>query len=340
MKKLWNGKNIYSESCMFAGKRQAQLLFAAEKVEKIETPALGIVYEEGRDYIYSPGGKTVTLTENSRIPYISNEILYPEKDLRIYPAKNSNAIGNAVNGGYLLFNNDDYFARNQVEVTYTAKENDFPQLLDSQLSRLPKTRKRIAGNESLNVVLFGDSISQGYNSTKFTNTPPYQPCYMELVCNEIPNSCLHNFAVSGTGIQFARHIYTRLYECKADLVVIAYGMKNFASTKIENFMAELDWIIKEKSAKSYEAEFIIVTPMTGNSEWKFTVPGPDAVYADAMRKYVENSSDSIALADVQCVWKALLERKKFHDLTGNGVNHPNDFGHRVYASVLLELLGI
>lgn len=30
--------------------------------------------------------------------------------------------------------------------------------------------------------------------------------------------------------------------------------------------------------------------------------------------------------------------KDFLAITGNGVNHPNDFGHRVYAQVLLSLL--
>ena len=38
------------------------------------------------------------------------------------------------------------------------------------------------------------------------------------------------------------------------------------------------------------------------------------------------------------VWADLLARKSWHDLTGNGVNHPNDFGHRLYAQVILALL--
>lgn len=34
----------------------------------------------------------------------------------------------------------------------------------------------------------------------------------------------------------------------------------------------------------------------------------------------------------------LLRRKRYLDLSGNGLNHPNDFGHRLYAQVLLHLL--
>jgi hypothetical protein len=46
----------------------------------------------------------------------------------------------------------------------------------------------------------------------------------------------------------------------------------------------------------------------------------------------------VALADLTSIWGELLKRKSFYDLTGNGVNHPNDFGHCVYAETLLALL--
>ncbi len=37
-------------------------------------------------------------------------------------------------------------------------------------------------------------------------------------------------------------------------------------------------------------------------------------------------------------WTEFLKRKQDWDLTGNGVNHPIDFGHRVFAQVLSTLL--
>ena len=46
----------------------------------------------------------------------------------------------------------------------------------------------------------------------------------------------------------------------------------------------------------------------------------------------------VALADMTSMWTEMLKYKKDSDLTGNGVNHPNDFGHRVYAQVLSSLL--
>ena len=340
MKKLWNGNCIYAESCMFVIERQSRLLFNAEKILKVENPATGRIFCEGKDYTYTPGTNIIHLTENSAIPFIPRSVVYPVENLRVYPEKNSNAISNAVNGGYLLFNNENFFALNQVEVTYTATENDFKPELAAQTERLQKVRKKLANGTSLKITLHGDSISEGYNSTEFTNTPPFSPPYMKQVCAALPGEHLFiNHALSGKGINYSRSIRESWINDKPDLMVIAYGMNNYANTPVADFFAELDWIISENSGVSPETEYIIVSPMTGNPEWKFTRPGNDLVYGNAFREYVSSKAENIALADVQKVWLKLLERKGFYDLSGNGVNHPNDFGHRVYASVILELLG-
>jgi hypothetical protein len=34
-----------------------------------------------------------------------------------------------------------------------------------------------------------------------------------------------------------------------------------------------------------------------------------------------------------------MKKKRFSDLSGNNVNHPNDFSHRVYAQVIVQLFG-
>lgn len=44
------------------------------------------------------------------------------------------------------------------------------------------------------------------------------------------------------------------------------------------------------------------------------------------------------VADLTSIWNGFLELKHEWDQTGNGVNHPNDFGHRIYAQVITTLL--
>ncbi len=58
-------------------------------------------------------------------------------------------------------------------------------------------------------------------------------------------------------------------------------------------------------------------------------------YRDALASLC---GDGIVLADLTAIWTEMLKRKRDCDLTGNGVNHPSDFGHRLYAQVILALL--
>ena len=48
---------------------------------------------------------------------------------------------------------------------------------------------------------------------------------------------------------------------------------------------------------------------------------------------------NVILADITTLWEKLLTRKNFADLSGNNVNHPNDFGHRLYTEVLFTIFG-
>jgi hypothetical protein len=84
-----------------------------------------------------------------------------------------------------------------------------------------------------------------------------------------------------------------------------------------------------------DCEFILVAGMIGNPDWVALTQQKFPAFRDALRK-LEGSG--VAVADVTSLWADLLKRKTFHDLTGNGVNHPNDFAHKVYADVILKLL--
>ncbi|MBM4074589.1 MAG: VCBS repeat-containing protein [Planctomycetes bacterium] len=75
--------------------------------------------------------------------------------------------------------------------------------------------------------------------------------------------------------------------------------------------------------------------MLGNRDWIRLRAESFPEYRDALKKL---TGPGIALADVTSVWEEFLKLKKDWDQTGNGVNHPNDFGHRVYAHVIQTLL--
>jgi lysophospholipase L1-like esterase len=121
-----------------------------------------------------------------------------------------------------------------------------------------------------------------------------------------------------------------------DLVILGFG-GNDATRKIsgEDFRRNMQTVIDTIRKTAPNADFILIATMTANPDW----PESDAdlchQYRDAL---FELAGPGVAVADEFSMWQELVQRKKFLDLTANGINHPNDFGHRVYAQVVLQLL--
>jgi hypothetical protein len=88
-------------------------------------------------------------------------------------------------------------------------------------------------------------------------------------------------------------------------------------------------------AKNEKAEFILVASMLANPQWDNMPMDEFPKYRDALAGLCGNG---VALADATSLWADLFQHKNYHDLTGNGVNHANDYGHRLYTQVILSLL--
>ena len=112
-------------------------------------------------------------------------------------------------------------------------------------------------------------------------------------------------------------------------------MKASASRYAEDYKAKKKEMIEGIRKGLPASEFILVASMLGNRDWTRLKHDVFPQYRDALKSL---RKPGIALADLTAIWTEVLELKKDWDQTGNGVNHPNDFGHRIYAQVILELL--
>ena len=340
MERLWRNGIVHNESGMFAGKSRIDLMFPAESITQVSLHNSGDIFEADEDFCHTPGDNFITRTENSRIPYLPPAALRPGgENVKLFPAEGANAINNAVDGGNLIFNNEDFFAANQVDISYNCISTDFDSGLDFQTEKLPAFRKKLAACEPLKITVIGDSISEGYNATKFVNVPPFAPCYMEqaaMVLGE--NVSLCNRAIRGTGIHQVSNIEADYLADAPDLLVIAYGMNNFFRMPVDEFISRMQELISGCHAVNPNTEYLLVSSMSGNPNWTPTASESHMLYAEKMRDFAAGSDNHTALADVHKIWNKFLERKDFYDMTGNGVNHPNDYGHRIYTSVVLEVL--
>ncbi len=334
---------IQGETGMFAGKDYVRLLFPVQQLQAVYNSSTGEHFAAGRDYLLSRDARQLWLTKASRIPHILTAELHPSPEKCVfYPAPNHNAICGGVDGGPLLFNNESYFARQQIEIDYTTTECDFP-LLPVFPERLQQSKDRLRNPKSeCKIVCLGDSITDGYNASQRLNFPPYQPCYAELLGQRLGACCkgkisLRNLGVNGSSSLAALETPECWLSEQPDLLFIAYGMNDLRRMSASEFADVIRRIIRLAETVNPSIECLLITSMPGNQLWANTPPAATQAFAAALRALADQEPN-VAVAEVHSVWQELLRRKSFYDLTGNGVNHPNDFGHRIYAETILASL--
>jgi acyl-CoA thioesterase I len=315
-----------------------KLLFKPTEVLSISTSTRDTKFEPGKDFLVDLAAGTISLPPGSRIPVTTQEHLYPlmTSDL----PKSARKSGDRTRG--IFFSEGSVYHKLQVEVTYRFEPGQWKGPTPKYAGdSLPKTIAKLHAQQPIKLLLLGDSISAGGNASLLSNTPPYCPAYGELVAQSLESHfhskvTLVNKAVDGTtskdGLSLAKE---GVGKEKPDLVIIAYGMNDvYRRHDAAKFKANILGIINQIRTDAPDAEFILVAPMLQNVERGIPMDN-FPLYRDALR---ELCGPGVALADLTSIWTELLKHKTYYDLTGNGLNHPNDFGHCVYAQTLLALL--
>ena len=326
---IWASASVQNEPLLFIeenGVATAELLFTPAVGLRITHPDLLSAYHADRDYIWRQGSKRVTLTVSSRIPFKTAGQMLPPK-------------GSPNMFGAVLHSEGHYFHDLQVQATYTTAEKWQGPVPVAETDKLKKTIAKLKAKQPVSLVALGDSITAGLNASgmKDVNTPPYQPGYPLLVANTLQERfgvavSILNLGQSGSVSSAALSLLDKVAKEKPDVVMVAYGMNHGESgDEHEKRMA----IVLEGVKRAVpNAEVVLVASMSGNPIM-FPLARFEA-YRDALKKL---EGPGVAVADVTSVWAELMKHKKFHELSGNNVNHPNDFTHRIYAQVIVQLFG-
>lgn len=337
---FWKSATMRGESLLFVAESSAKLpvaklLFPPLKVLKIQNASLAMEFVEGRDYTWKPGEPTITLPKGSTIPFRTPaDLIRPPKSQR-------HALTRRDGKGEILFGGGHEYHDMQVTVTYghaaEAWKGGNPAIGGAYLVHV---RGKLDRREPVTIALLGDSISTGCNASGWAGAAPFQPPWQDLVRDRLTATSgakvmLHNHSVGGTSSAWGLKNIGKVIADKPDLVILAFGMNDSAGVPADRYSANIRGMIDAVRNELPAAEFILVAPMLGNAEWVTLKQELFPAYRDALRSL---TGQGVAMADLTSVWGEMLRHKADHDLTGNGVNHPNDFGHRVYAQVVLSLL--
>jgi acyl-CoA thioesterase I len=322
-----------------ADRPRGRLLFKPTEVLSVTNGTCDLKFEPGKDFTVDLEGGTISVPSGSRIPVTAREHLYPlmTSDLPKIARKS----GDRTRG--IFFDEGAAYHKLQTEVTYRYQPGQWNGPTPKYAGDLlPKTVAKLLKRQPVKLVLCGDSISLGANASLRTKAPPGCPPFGELTAMALEKHfgskvTLINQAIDGTtssdGLQQAKE--GKIDEHRPDLFIIAFGMNDvYYGRDPAKFKANIRGMLERVRADAPNTEFILVSPMLANAERGIPLEKL-WLYRDAL---AELAGPGVALADLTSMWGELLKRKSFYDLTGNGVNHPNDFGHCVYAETLLALL--
>jgi acyl-CoA thioesterase I len=339
---FWRSGRVHGESLLFVEPAPGQpatcsLMVPPSGPVFLESATGDVEYEEASDFIVDNAHGRVMLTPGSRIATTTIAELRPSIDpdgsgfLRVR--------GDA--DAFLFADDTGFFHRRQVAASYAF---DLPRWTGWTPvfagANLPRTIERLRRREPLMLCIVGDSISEGYSASGFMGLPPHQPPYGSLVVAGLERAygspvTLRNLATAGWTSDDGVYAIDAAAAQAPDLVIVAFGMNDAGYAAPPDYAANIRTIIETIRRTTPDAEFVLVSSMLPNPEWRYPLMERFAGYRDAL---ADLCGPGTVLADVTRLWTDLMTRKTPYDLTGNGLNHPNDFGHRLYADVVLSLL--
>ena len=315
---------------------KARLFFAPKKIEAAYTYRSGekVFLEEGKDFKIS--GDTVEFLRGGKVREIPYSKIYSDKQDDLKKLGGCFFFQNL--GKYAFFAEGVWFHQRQVFFDYSYDgQSDF--ILQKRAPKsLEKTMRLLESGKPVKIVLYGDSISAGADATFRNDFPPFSPTWAQIVEKSLrktygKNVKLVNRALGGTTIGWGeRNLENLVLPDKPDLVILAFGMNDVCKPEVRREM--LEKMMGKVRAKNQNAEFIIVSSMRANPLWIKRMEIQDK-YPDIDKSL---ASQSVAVANVRAAHDALLEKKRYIDMTGNNVNHPNKFLINVYAQTILKLL--
>ncbi len=334
LKPFWKSKIMYNESVMMVSKDgkqpESRLLFKPRRILSVSNSGLDTVYKEHVDWEYKDG--RIVLLPGSKAVFMTDSQLNADSAKKFFPKKG---------GGRVLHQEGDFFHQHQLAVTYKHRRNEWKGLIPVfKPDALPVTIDALRNKKPVRILLYGDSIAAGANSSGRAGADPKLPDWGTLVVEKLKrhyqgNINFTNTAVGGKTSKWGLEtIKENVIAHSPDLVILAFGM-NDGTGKLDpqKFKDNISGMISQVRESNKNAEFILIATMLPNPESLFEGTQPE--FAKVLDELV---APGITMVDMSAVHRELLKHKSYQDMTGNNINHPNDFLIRWYAQEILGVL--
>lgn len=229
-----------------------------------------------------------------------------------------------------------------VEAEYSVEPKNGSVPVATEL--LPKTWAKIQSSETLKIIAWGDSVTDGGQ----TSTPAmvYQNQFLDIFRKRFPKSKaeLTTFAWGGRNtdsflnepVGSTHNFNAGLIEKQPDLIIMEFVNDAYMTPEV----VEAKYSILLKKFNEIGAEWIILTPHYVRPDWmgetSARVETDPRSYVAGVRAFCK--LHKVALADASMKWGHLVkEGIPYTTLLCNSINHPNDQGHTMFAKSIMEL---
>ena len=344
-----------------------QLLYDIVSVLRVTSYDGSVVYEPDRDYAVSDG--RLVLPAGSAVPVLTPERYYSAGTDPLLKVKGPDGAESPC-----IFCGDASLCDYQIRVTYSHPAA--PGIIPAGGGNFSSFLKKLESGEDVTVLFYGDSITYGADSSLAHKKPPYSPSFPILfalalaemydrsVSFALPEAkgaytgpfpqapsggggtlTLVNTAVGGwnsaDGVKgLDTHVIPQIKKHGCDLFVLGFGMNDGGGAP-EDTALKCEKIIRRVLSESADASVLIVSTMLPNpgavNGWYANQPFQEPELIKLAEK-LAGEGVPCAVAPMTSVSAKILERKSFIDVTGNNINHPNDYLSRVYAATLIRTL--
>ena len=357
MAPIWETSEIYDEGGVVVGETgEIRLLRKPIKnTVTVRSVHFDTTYREGIDYIVD--GNVVKRLATGSLPYFKYDEFYfdePYNGLNLLcdPGK---AEISYEGEKYLYAAEGAAGVKNHVMISYRTAET-YTQFAPQGDSNAQSFVNKVKQDKEATIMFYGDSITHGScaSGTAFGGlVNPYLPRWSELVCEWLSQNyqanvkCLNKAQGGWTTKQGLDNFIggeNRIgpYLDEIDMLVIAFGANDPIITD-ELYKSQIKGMVDMYLERQPEGSIVLVSPFVFNqqtsnwfiNQWRF-----EGLLEEIKAEYAANGiSNNISVAKVYSFFKGICDTgKRSRDYLGNNINHPNDYGVRLYAQVALKTI--
>lgn len=339
----WLGNVIYNETVMLTDDGNGitgKLQYNPVKILSVRD------YTWKKEYSasdYSVNGNVISVGRNTSLPYLKSENFVGENlpsGYRLVDAV-TNVETDVVKMGTTIYTEGSLIYGHQISVSYVYDPSDI--VGETSVFNAPKTLAKLKAGEDITIAATGDSVMEGCSTSGHFNHEPNMPTYIELVREALEEEyggkiTLHNKAIGGQTSNLAAsedHIRTIVAK-RPDILFVHFGINDCGAKHSKNIYGDnLAYFIAKVQESLPDCEIVLIKAF----------PVHTGTYdMDLFEKYWKKLDDfcddfnNVTTLDMYTPGMEMLKVKKYMDVTGNGINHLNDFSARLYAMYILNSL--